>query len=171
VRSRRGPAPSSCWGNPDGDHTYDQADPPPTLDGVTGAASKIAAGATHTLAIRTQCSDGLDDDGDGLADYPADPGCFSIQDDVEVDPAACGNGLDDDGDGRIDFPSDKGCTSASDTSEREASLPCDDGVDNDGDGLTDYVDLTGNGGISDPPAIRVSSRPCSRRSRRSARTA
>ncbi len=29
------------------------------------------------------CSDGIDNDGDGVTDYPADPGCFSAVDDTE----------------------------------------------------------------------------------------
>ncbi|HSQ65986.1 MAG TPA: hypothetical protein VLM85_22345, partial [Polyangiaceae bacterium] len=29
------------------------------------------------------CADGIDNDGDGLVDYPADPGCFSANDDTE----------------------------------------------------------------------------------------
>jgi subtilisin family serine protease len=68
------------------------------------------------------CSNGVDDDGDGLTDFPADPGCSSASDNDEFNappaPApACSNGLDDDGDGLIDFPADPGCTSASDTNE------------------------------------------------------
>lgn len=30
------------------------------------------------------CADGIDNDGDGLVDYPADPGCFSVNDDDET---------------------------------------------------------------------------------------
>lgn len=33
------------------------------------------------------CSDGIDNDGDGLIDYPADPGCTSATDTDETDPA------------------------------------------------------------------------------------
>ncbi|MDQ4108528.1 MAG: DNRLRE domain-containing protein [Actinomycetota bacterium] len=32
------------------------------------------------------CSDGLDNDSDGLTDYPADPGCIGATDDDETDP-------------------------------------------------------------------------------------
>ncbi|HZJ49516.1 MAG TPA: DNRLRE domain-containing protein [Actinomycetota bacterium] len=35
-----------------------------------------------------QCSDGLDNDGDGVTDFPDDPGCTDAQDDDETDPAA-----------------------------------------------------------------------------------
>ncbi len=33
-----------------------------------------------------QCSDGIDNDGDGKIDYPSDPGCSSTTDDNETDP-------------------------------------------------------------------------------------
>lgn len=70
------------------------------------------------------CSDGLDNDGDGAIDFPADPGCVTPDGDAELDdcpagPACpqCGNGADDDGNGSGDFPADRGCTSASDPVE------------------------------------------------------
>jgi len=85
------------------------------------------------------CSDGLDDDGDGLTDYPADPGCSSANDDDERDAAlVCDNGVDEDGDGLFDWPADPGCDDSLDTSEHSSSLLCDDGLDNEGDGFTDF---------------------------------
>ena len=63
------------------------------------------------------CSDGQDNDADGLVDYPADPGCTSAEDDDETDPPQCSDGKDNDGDGLIDFPADKGCTGADDNDE------------------------------------------------------
>jgi len=87
------------------------------------------------------CANGLDDDHDGLADYPDDPGCVSALDTSEREPsgAECDDGVDNDLDGLSDFPADPGCTSAFDKSERDAaSFACDDGLDNDGDGLADY---------------------------------
>ena len=36
------------------------------------------------------CSDGLDNDGDGLVDYPADPGCDDAADMDESNPELCG---------------------------------------------------------------------------------
>ncbi len=38
---------------------------------------------TFTVNISYQCSDGVDNDTDGLMDYPADPGCSSATDDDE----------------------------------------------------------------------------------------
>ncbi len=35
--------------------------------------------------VTTQCNDGIDNDGDGLIDYPNDPGCLSPQDNDEKD--------------------------------------------------------------------------------------
>ncbi len=37
-------------------------------------------------ACASGCSDGIDNDGDGLIDYPADPGCTNPQDDDESNP-------------------------------------------------------------------------------------
>jgi hypothetical protein len=47
------------------------------------------------------CDDGTDDDGDGLADYPADPGCQGPA--ATREHAACQDGLDNEGDGKVDF--------------------------------------------------------------------
>jgi hypothetical protein len=99
-----------------------------------------------------ECGDGLDNDGDGRADYPDDPGCESAIDPQEAPlavPRACSDGLDNDGDGRIDFDrdgdgmldadEDPGCDGAADDDELNVVLPaCGDGVDNDRDGRTDF---------------------------------
>jgi hypothetical protein len=47
------------------------------------------------------CSNGEDDDGDGLVDYPDDPGCPLSHASPE-DPG-CDDGADNDGDGAVDF--------------------------------------------------------------------
>jgi hypothetical protein len=114
-------------------------------DGNTSEFSDCKAGSVAPPAA--QCADGVDNDGDGKTDYPADPGCSSAADDSESpDPAApaaqCADGLDNDGDGKTDYPADPGCASAADDSESpDPAAPaaqCADGVDNDGDGKTDY---------------------------------
>ncbi len=95
-------------------------------------------------AVRA-CSDGTDDDGDGFADYPLDPGCTSASDAFETDAAAsCDDGFDDDGDGLIDM-ADPGCGSPLGI-ENPA---CDDDLDNDGDGKIDWDGGSG-GGTADP---------------------
>src|SRR5258706_1495406 len=81
----------------------------------------------------SQCSDGIDNDGDGLIDYPADPGCSSPTDNSEVNSLPtyqCNDGIDNDGDGLIDFPQDPGCSSYTDNSEYTPPLTyqCNDGI-------------------------------------------
>jgi hypothetical protein len=64
------------------------------------------------------CDDGIDNDGDGLVDYPEDPGCGAANDESENDPGRpCDDGIDNDGDGATDYPSDAGCLSLADPSE------------------------------------------------------
>jgi hypothetical protein len=62
------------------------------------------------------CRDGVDNDGDGLADMD-DPGCRNKGDKSELNPEIeCDDGLDNDGDGDIDSM-DKGCESPTDDEE------------------------------------------------------
>jgi len=80
--------------------------------GNPGFIVDLFAYRNDILAIIDQpdCNDGLDDDGDGLVDYPDDPGCVDEFDTDERGASfECDNGIDDDGDGLIDFPDDDGC--------------------------------------------------------------
>ncbi len=43
-------------------------------------------------SARAACNNSLDDDGDGLIDYPSDPGCSSASDTDETDPISGGGG-------------------------------------------------------------------------------
>jgi probable HAF family extracellular repeat protein len=88
-----------------------------------------------TLAV-TECENGLDDDGDGATDSPADSGCSDPTDLSERGSAACDNGLDDDDDGVTDFPADPGCDGRGDLSESGVGT-CDNDLDDDGDGRID----------------------------------
>ncbi len=69
------------------------------------------------------CSDGVDNDADGLIDL-VDPGCADAADTDETDPLppACSDGLDNDGDGLIDLV-DPGCSDASDDDETDPPPP------------------------------------------------
>lgn len=49
----------------------------------------------------TACDDGVDNDGDGAADYPADVGCANPESDVES--PQCSDGIDNDGQPGTDF--------------------------------------------------------------------
>src|SRR4030066_91448 len=91
--------------------------------------------------LTTQCNDGIDNDGDGSVDFPADTGCTNACDSLETFLDQCKDGIDNDGDGLSDYPADCGCESESDTSEApNAVTQCNDGIDNDGDGLIDLAD-------------------------------
>lgn len=78
------------------------------------------------------CANGVDDDGDGNADFPADGGCHSADDPDEVQD--CVNGIDDDGDGAVDS-ADDGCNLIQLGRENPQ---CDDGADNDADTAVDF---------------------------------
>jgi hypothetical protein len=72
--------------------------------------------------LPTRCMNGLDDDDDGLVDFPNDPGCDSPNDDSERSAAlVCDDGLDNDGDGAIDYPADSGCRDPYDSTETGAT--------------------------------------------------
>jgi photosystem II stability/assembly factor-like uncharacterized protein len=83
--------------------------------GVSGPGRLLAGTAGSGVFVVPACADGVDNDGDGLADHPADPGCASALSDRE-DPE-CDDDLDNDRDGAIDWdggpggaPADPQCT-------------------------------------------------------------
>ncbi|MBA2346716.1 MAG: hypothetical protein H0V81_00335 [Solirubrobacterales bacterium] len=128
---------------------------------TTAAAESVAAAPARAVVppATPQCSDGVDNDGDGKIDFPNDPGCSSASDNSEADSgsgaiAQCSDGKDNDGDGKIDFPNDPGCSSASDNSEVDtantgSTAQCSDGKDNDGDGKIDFPNDPGCSSASD----------------------
>jgi cysteine-rich repeat protein len=87
------------------------------------------------------CADGVDNDGDGQTDHPADPGCIDTLDLDEHDPTLpCDDGVDGDGDGLADYSadaelSDPGCKDPAWTTE---SPQCQDGKNNDGQAGIDF---------------------------------
>ncbi|MDY0001181.1 MAG: hypothetical protein RBU30_07805 [Polyangia bacterium] len=101
----------------------------PVASCAPGSLCQDVGGAYQCAA--TSCNNGLDDDGDGLVDFPWDPGCTGIDDNDEADSCflnpslcpACLDGLDNDSDGLADYPADPGCSSASDTSEADLCAP------------------------------------------------
>jgi len=88
---------------------------------VCGPAFSCQGPANNKTCQPAQCSDGIDNNGDGKKDYPEDPGCANPADDENtVCPGAncpvCANGMDDDADGKTDFAfggGDFGCAAAS----------------------------------------------------------
>jgi len=128
--------------SPDGTSLYvssEQDAPPGSTQTEKGALAVFAVAPAPGPG--PACSDGIDNDGDGLVDYPMDPGCASPTDDSELDVThPCDDGIDDDGDGfvdwRLDGSGDPGCASAAASSIE--SPACQDGIDNDGDGAIDF---------------------------------
>ncbi len=92
---------------------------------VCGAAHSCQGPANNKTCKPAQCSDGIDNNGDGKIDFPNDPGCASAAgNEITVCPGAncpvCSNNTDDDGDGPKDFVlggGDFGCASAAGMSE------------------------------------------------------
>ena len=120
-------------------------------DPVSGAAfivlsldSRTSFGGSDIDAVINggplPCSDGLDNDGDGLTDFGGDPGCDAAGDFSEAGTAPCDDGADNDGDGYIDYPADPVCTTLATATEYGQ---CQDGNDNDHDGMIDF-----DGGLS-----------------------
>ena len=91
---------------------------------LTCGTGYACAGATGSrVCAPAQCANGIDDNGNGRMDFPADPGCDSPSDNTEttVCPGSmcpvCSDGVDNDMDGQTDFPLDVACRAASGTSE------------------------------------------------------
>jgi cysteine-rich repeat protein len=128
-------------------------------DGVQGLPSEecddgnsvAGDGCSPSCAIEDECSNGVDDDGDGLVDFPNDAGCTSATDFLETEAThLCDDGLDNDADGLADFPDDPACQTVLSPKENPK---CDDGLDNDGDGKADW---DGAGlGAADPQCVGV----------------
>jgi hypothetical protein len=116
--------------------------------------SALTTGA-YTLELArnpcaSDCQDGVDNDGDGLIDFPADLGCANADDLSER--RECNDGYDNDGDGFTDFAGgDLGCPTNNSTIE---DAQCDDGRDNDLDGAIDA-----DGGDAGPPDAQCAGDP------------
>lgn len=123
------------------------------------------AGVEPDLGPRVACADGLDNDRDGLIDFPDDPGCEDESDDDELDlPEApdCDDRVDNDADGLIDS-ADPDCNTRLDPSESgdNPTRACNNALDDDDDGLIDFPFDPGcetAGGISE--ADRVPAPAC-----------
>lgn len=85
---------------------------------TTSSSSCAILAATYTSAD-IECSDGVDNDGDGKKDYPNDPDCTSATDASESSTtSACADEIDNDGDSLVDTL-DPGCCGSSDTANEE----------------------------------------------------
>lgn len=95
----------------------------PVTDSKSGITTpRIQVDAALKTFAPAACFNGVDDDGDGLVDYPADPGCRNGR--SKIENPQCNDGKDNDGDGAIDYnggpngePPDPQCTYAWGNSE------------------------------------------------------
>jgi hypothetical protein len=89
---------ADCTWDDDGDPGTAEV---PLATDQRGVARPQGAGCDIGAVEVTVCANGLDDDGDGLVDYPADPGCKSAQ--SKTERPQCQDAIDNDGDGKLDF--------------------------------------------------------------------
>ncbi len=117
---------------------------------VVGWIDWNPAGGGVKFTAPPQCSDGIDNDGNGLTDFPNDPGCTSASDPTESNTLPqCSDWVDNDGDGKIDI-ADPQChtdgnagnsSSYNPNGPSEATPPeCSDLIDNNANGLIDAAD-------------------------------
>jgi hypothetical protein len=117
--------------------TYENQPSSYVLYGNATYAVDVSAYRDQIIAVvRPECSDEVENDGDGYVDFPQDPGCSSAEDRFEI--GDCTDGIDNDGDGLLDYPADPGCRGTWQWSRENPA--CDDDVDNDGDSLVDIDD-------------------------------
>lgn len=113
-------------------------DPPNglSINGIIVEALLLEDPKEGQFISECNCSDGLDDDGDGDIDC-ADSDCG--QDECCNVECFCEDGIDNDGDGTTDCAD----TDCADNFCCDGSFECNcnDGIDNDGNGLTDCDDL------------------------------
>jgi hypothetical protein len=103
--------------------------------GVVAASGWTAGSCTPS---RSDCADGVDNDGDGRVDG-ADPGCDYSGTLEAPDPPKCSDGADNDGDGLTDS-ADPGCGPGAPGNEIDPVRACNNGLDDDGDRLLDSFD-------------------------------
>jgi len=97
----------------------------------------------RVYGARPQCSDGIDNDGDGFVDWKGDSTCKGNPNILFEFYPECNDGIDNDGDGQIDYYRDYACDR--NINRNSEFYDCEDGVDNDGDGLIDYPEDIGCG--------------------------
>jgi hypothetical protein len=111
---------------------------------IANPNNRLEQSGIYSIALPAcvpQCSDGVDNDGDGAVDYPAEAACSSADDNDEGDfKAGCQDGVDNDKDGATDYPNDFSCSSSQDLDEGNPKSQCQNGVDDDKDGVTDSFD-------------------------------
>ncbi len=84
--------PSYTFTSPGTQYVRACADLPPLWNGYVAESNEgnnCSAWTAVTVISQYQCSDGIDNDGNGKIDYPTDPGCSSPTDNVEYPIPSC----------------------------------------------------------------------------------
>jgi hypothetical protein len=141
LRGRVGSGVPAANGLDERGEPLEDADMRAMLAPAIFAALVLAAPATWAA----NCDDGLDNDGDGLIDYPDDPGCVDSLSGPENPP--CNDKHDNDGDGFLDWDgagvgaADPECLGdATGKNELVAGGPGCTSADTDADGVMDCED-------------------------------
>lgn len=133
----QGPTPAEAvLGDADGDFVLDLAEVITGSDPNDPASTPEDRGADFVLGTRL-CSDGLDNDRDGLTD-DADSGCLDSDGDIVSDQMETIVGSDPNN--TSSFPEDSRFDTVLENIGFGFIVTCADGVDNDADGLTDADD-------------------------------
>ena len=108
---------------------------------IDPTATPVGGSSFSAIGV-ANCFDAEDDDGNGLTDFPADPGCASANDHDESPGFGGSDGVPECQDGEqqggagIDFGADPNCASATDADENtagEQAAECETAADDDGD--------------------------------------
>ncbi len=94
-------------------------------------------GSEINLTSDSTCNDGVDNDGDGLADWEDDD-CL---DGTTGESVECSDNIDNDDDGWVDQEDPDCVTGIFEDDDTFGDYTCNDGLDNDGDGWIDADDL------------------------------
>lgn len=128
-------------GNPDNPKTLCVGEPAARTHLRHGDSLGECVTGSPEPEAESSCSDGLDDDADGMIDCQ-DPECAgqtgAAGQICQLIEESCDDGMDNDGDGGVDCD-DSDCSSRSTCDLPEPEV-CDDGLDNDGDALMDCSD-------------------------------
>lgn len=82
-------------------YMFNEIDPVAMTKGETRTLDSATPAALAAVPKLPICSDGIDNDGDGFTDFPADPGCQNANSEMEV--TECQDGIDNDGNLGTDF--------------------------------------------------------------------
>ena len=102
------------------------------------------------------CTDGVDNDGDGMADCDDQDCQNDIACQLPETETVCDDGRDDDGDGFVDC-ADTDCTNDPVCAPQPVAEICDDGLDNDLDGATDCddADCVNDSACAPQPVVEI----------------